>query len=321
MELISVIVPIYKVEAYLDRCVQSIVDQSYQNLEIILVDDGSPDRCPEMCDAWAKKDPRIQVVHKKNGGQSDARNVGLEHANGSYICFIDSDDWVDPQYIEFLYKALKQTGADLSACSYRQVFENTSNIGTVSQPFSVQAFSPEEALQTLIRGQGFCAVVWNKLYSAKLLHGETFSLGKCIDDEFFTYRILAKTTYTAFVDVPLYNYLQRPGSIMSSFTIRHLEALDAYLERLSLFKREFPRLYFEDSASFSIACANFYIATKKSTSPAQSEMIHIIKNRRKQMKYPLSLLRKHSLRNIIYILGTGLAIGPFCWILQKTRKD
>ena len=114
MDLISVIVPVYKVEAYLDRCVQSIVDQTYTNLDIILVDDGSPDRCPQMCDEWAKRDRRIRVIHKENGGLSDARNAGLRMAAGAFVAFVDSDDDVDLQYIEALYRALNDAQADIA---------------------------------------------------------------------------------------------------------------------------------------------------------------------------------------------------------------
>lgn len=101
---ISVIVPVYKVENFLDRCVESIVGQTYENLEIILVDDGSPDNCPAMCDKWAEKDGRIKVIHKENGGVSSARNAALDIVSGDYICFVDSDDWIDPGMYEFLYK-------------------------------------------------------------------------------------------------------------------------------------------------------------------------------------------------------------------------
>ncbi len=113
MDLISVIVPVYKVEAYLNRCVESIVNQSYSNLEIILVDDGSPDRCPEMCDVWSQKDKRIKVIHKENGGLSDARNAGMAIATGTYIGFVDSDDWIDRDFYEKLLLTLKENHAQL----------------------------------------------------------------------------------------------------------------------------------------------------------------------------------------------------------------
>ena len=122
-ELITVIVPVYKVEKYLDRCVQSIVDQTYTNLEIILVDDGSPDNCPKMCDEWAKKDKRIKVIHKQNGGLSDARNAGLEKAKGKYVGFVDSDDYISPIMYEKLYKCIIDNQADMAMCGFSTVDE------------------------------------------------------------------------------------------------------------------------------------------------------------------------------------------------------
>ena len=118
-ELVSVIIPVYKVEKYLERCVESVQKQTFQNLEIILVDDGSPDLCGAMCDEMAKTDPRIKVIHKNNGGLSDARNVGIEMASGNYIVFVDSDDWLDLDMIALLYRVLKKYNADIAECSYR----------------------------------------------------------------------------------------------------------------------------------------------------------------------------------------------------------
>ena len=116
--LICVIVPIYKVEAYLDRCICSIVEQTYQNLEILLIDDGSPDRCPELCDAWAQRDPRIRVIHKKNGGLSDARNAGIEVAKGEWLSFVDSDDYIMPQMYQRLLSVCLENQADIAVSSF-----------------------------------------------------------------------------------------------------------------------------------------------------------------------------------------------------------
>ena len=121
-ELVSVIVPVYKVEPYLDRCVASILAQTYPNLEVILVDDGSPDNCPALCDAWAQRDARIRVIHKKNGGQSDARNVGLDAASGAYISFVDSDDYIAENFIETLYDLLHEYHTDISAVHWKLVY-------------------------------------------------------------------------------------------------------------------------------------------------------------------------------------------------------
>ena len=155
MDLISVIVPVFKVEQYLNRCVESIVNQTYKNLEIILVDDGSPDDCPTICDTWAKKNSGIKVIHKTNGGLSDARNAGLVAATGQYIAFVDSDDWIQKTFIDYLYRAITNTGADLSACDVRFVPDGE-EVSDSTEPFgTVQTCLPEEAIGELLKGFSF----------------------------------------------------------------------------------------------------------------------------------------------------------------------
>ena len=172
--LISVIVPIYNTVEYLPRCVDSIRRQTYRNLEIILVDDGSPDRCPAMCDAWAEKDRRIKVIHKANGGLSDARNVGLQLAQGNYVAFIDSDDWIDLRFIEILYKAIVETEAEISACDIRKVYEESEERITSIDAIKVQLSTPREAIQDILYDCRFRTVVWNKLYKREILIDERF---------------------------------------------------------------------------------------------------------------------------------------------------
>ena len=168
--LISVIVPVYKVEQYLDRCVQSIVDQTYKNLEIILVDDGSPDNCPAMCDAWAEKDDRVQVIHKENGGVSSARNVGLDAVTGSYIAFVDADDWIESDMLEFLLHNIIEFKADISGCTFSKDFSGneTSYVNlNFSEPISLRQNVTEDYFQT---NTFFYAVVTAKLYKFCLLY-------------------------------------------------------------------------------------------------------------------------------------------------------
>ena len=235
--LISVIVPIYNVEAYLNRCVESLVNQTYYNLEIILVDDGSPDDCPQICDEWERKDNRIKVIHKQNGGLSDARNAGMKIATGEYISFVDSDDLVSHKFIEELVRAIRTTQSELSACVVEIFTDDTELNLSEHAEGEVVTYTPEQALSQLIKGKGFRAVVWNKLYCSSLLKGEEFEVGKFHEDEFFTYRILDKCSRLAFVNEPLYKYRQREGSIMSVKSDRHLDMLEAGLHRLELLKK------------------------------------------------------------------------------------
>lgn len=314
---ISIIVPVYKVEPWLDRCVQSIVDQSHQNLEIILVDDGSPDHCGAMCDAWAEKDSRIQVIHKENGGLSSARNAGLAAATGEYIAFVDSDDWVHPAYLFAMYHAIACSGADVAACDvcFLQAEEAVPEARDLE---SFTVFSPKEAIATILRGRGFRAVAWNKLYRRQLLTGENFPVGKYHEDEFFTYRILAKAEKLAFVDAPLYYYFQRPGSIMRSVSIRHLDALDAYLQRIAFLESRYPDLYVLDKYNFCIACAGFYrdamLSADKKTMQAK------IKACRAQVRFSRGEFMDACARQKLYIAGTKIWIDLFCSVLNFRAK-
>ena len=319
MDLISVIVPVYNVEKYLDRCVQSIVNQTYKNLEIILVDDGSPDNCGKMCDDWAQKDSRIKVVHKANGGLSDARNAGMAVATGEYIAFVDSDDWVDIHFLELLYNAVLAHNVKLAACDAKTVYLfESKNIADLPQ---AKVFTSQQALQTLTIGKEFRSVVWNKLYHRTLLENEQFEVGRYHEDEFFTYRILAKANHSVYVNAPLYYYFQRQGSIMNSASFRHLDALDAYIERIKFFKQNYPELYKKDKAIFCFACVNLYCDGLGLKYDEKKLYTAKIKNCRKQLKFKLSEFTNYSFKELIYILGSRFCINSMSKILSKRRDQ
>jgi len=320
MDLISVIVPVYKVEAYLDRCVQSIVDQTYTNLEIILVDDGSSCRCPQMCDEWAKRDRRIRVIHKENGGLSDARNAGMAVARGEYIAFVDSDDWISLRYIEWLYEAIRQSGVKMAACGIRFVCDEAQGDDSKDERTAFQLFASEQALSS----EGWKkirAVAWNKLYHRSLLKDERYPVGKYHEDEFFTYRIVDKAGSAAYVENELYFYFQRPGSIMHTFSMKHLDALEAYMQRLQLFKDKYPSLYLLEKANCCIAMAGFYCGALQSDSVDMRAVKIKICGYRRQIRFTFSELKRYSLRQMLYIAGTGWNLPLFCklWQVRKVK--
>ena len=317
MPLISVIVPVYKVEAYLDRCVQSIVDQTYRNLEIILVDDGSPDNCGCLCDAWAEKDSRIKVIHKENGGLSDARNAGMAAATGEYIAFVDSDDWLHLEYISLLYRAVKMYGVSLSACDYL-LTSGEEAADFVGEPV-FEKHSAAQALEMLTNNRGYRAVAWNKLYHRRLLEGETYPVGRYHEDEFFTYRILDKAENLAYVNVPMYYYFQRTGSIMQSVSIKHLDALDAYLERLELFKQKYPQLYREGKVKFCNACVNNYAEALKAKPDNFAAYDRKIRTCRKQVRITVAEFLPLPIARKVYVIG-GRIPFVFCTMLNWIRK-
>lgn len=320
MDLISVIVPVYKVEAYLDKCVQSIVDQTYEKLEIILVDDGSPDACGSMCDAWEQMDSRIRVIHKENGGLSDARNAGMAVATGEYIAFVDSDDWIDLCYLERMYGALKEHGAQMAACGVKFVYEG--EVFEKQVPINAVAMTAEEALGTVIRGEGVRAVAWNKLYHRELLQGETFPVGKYHEDEFFTYRIIAKAQIIVFVPNELYFYLQRGSGIMGTVSVKHLDALDAYWERLHFLEKEYPRLYAIEKITFCNMCVGFYKMALAFSIGAEERKLHLKRIRfyRKQVKVSFAEWKSCSLRDKIFVWGSKVSMHGFCKLLDIKEK-
>ena len=237
MDLISVIVPIYKVEPYLDHCVGSIVAQTYEKLEIILVDDGSPDNCPAMCDAWAAKDSRIKVIHKENGGLSDARNAGLAVATGEYISFIDSDDYIAPEFVAELHEAMLHTGADIAECATAYVDED-GNILRQRNVAPVAQMDKLEALRRLVLEDGIYQTVWNKLYRREVIDGILFEKGKHHEDDFWTYQIFDRMEKLAVAERPMYYYLQRSGSIIGAgYTVKRLDGLEARFLRMSALQK------------------------------------------------------------------------------------
>lgn len=235
-DIISIIVPVYKVEEYLQRCVDSILNQTYNNIELILVDDGSPDRCGDMCDQYRIKDSRIKVIHKENGGLSDARNAGIKFAKGKYITFIDSDDWISNNYIEILYDLLVSKDADISVCNF--IRTETEEIEISSLRKKIYEFSNVQALENLCGEFNVqLTVSWGKLYKTELFKEIRFPVGKIHEDEFTTYKVLYKANKIVLTTEPLLYYWQRPDSIMGvGFKLKNkLHAIEALHERAEFF--------------------------------------------------------------------------------------
>lgn len=213
--MISVIIPVYKVEAYLDRCVKSILSQTYTNLEIILIDDGSPDHCGEMCDCWAALDPRIKAVHQTNAGLAGARNTGLEICKGEYACFVDSDDEIDPQMIGNLYEAIYEGNYDLAICGYRRFREAEQLPPFQGNIAKAKVLSSSELWQEVFGRLN--NAVWNKLYRRDLIGSLRFPSGLIHgEDLIFNLQYIVRCKSAVMIDAPLYHYFVRTGSITRS---------------------------------------------------------------------------------------------------------
>ena len=224
-ELISIVVPVYNVEKYLPYCINSIINQKYKNLEIILVDDGSTDDSGKICDEYLKKDDRIKVIHKKNGGLADARNIGIKYAKGEYIGFIDSDDCIHPDFYDCLYELLITNSADISECQFMRI--DTEYIHKVKEilddenlkiHYKISVDNNIESLKKLygarLKPYINKVVVWNKLYKKSLFDNITFPVGKLHEDEFTTYKVLYKSNKIVSTSKILHGYMQTKNSIM-----------------------------------------------------------------------------------------------------------
>lgn len=233
---ISVIIPIYNVEKYLNRCIDSILNQTYSNLEIILVNDGSSDSCGKICDYYKMQDQRIKVIHKVNGGLSSARNSGLEIATGDYISFIDSDDFINLKMFEDMIKVAKQNNSDMICCKYFK-FKNIDDIPKIDdKDMNIKHFTNIEALEEyfsdkLENDKQINTAVWNKIYKKEILKNIQFPVGKIYEDVYVTYKLLYNSKKVSIINKYYYYYFQRDGSIMNSkFAVNDLYSYDDWKE-------------------------------------------------------------------------------------------
>lgn len=235
-ELISVIIPVYKVEDYLTACVESVLAQTYQNFELILVDDGSPDNCPRMCDEFATRDSRIRVIHKENGGLSSARNAGIDAATGEYLAFLDSDDLWTPVFLERLYRAIEETGAELAVCLFRRFRGEPPR--ELPNAVPTEVLTRRDAFECFfnLRNENM-VVAPNKLYHRELFSALRYPLGQIHEDEAVIHEIIGGTNTVAWVEESHYLYREAPNSITTAkFNLKRLDAARSKERRIAWFE-------------------------------------------------------------------------------------
>ena len=284
MAFISVIVPVYNVEPYIHRCVDSILAQTFTDFELILVDDGSPDNCPVICDEYALADNRIHVIHQNNGGLSAARNAGIDwifaNSDSAWVSFVDSDDWVHPCFLEFLFRAVRETGQRVSACVYKSVSQYT--------PSEKETFSCEVmAWDTFyMRDWGNGVIACNKLYSKELFHGYRFPVGRLHEDEFLTYKLLYQAGKVATVDSVLYYYYQNESSIVKSeFTLARIDGIVGLSEQVRFAKEKgYDELYKSKVRDLAIRIIHYGNTCNESTKLNETEKRQTLRYLRAEMR-------------------------------------
>ena len=237
--MISVIVPVYKVEPYLRQCIDSILNQTYRDIEVLLIDDGSPDRCGEICEEYARADGRVKVVHIKHTGLGEARNLGLREAAGEYIGFVDSDDWIEPDMFEVLMNSMQKTGADICVCGlwYESVTSSEEECTT-------EAFYHGKASQEALLDRKINNFMWNKLFRRRLFDTVSFPENSWFEDSATMHLLLSRAETVAVAAVPKYHYRQRAESITNSIAAKELfDFADAYLGRCRYFRDEEPEIF------------------------------------------------------------------------------
>ena len=315
--VISVIVPVYQVESYLNRCVKSLLDQTYRNLEIFLVDDGSCDECARMCDLWAKTDERIRVIHKRNGGLSDARNAALPFVTGEYISYIDSDDTITQDYFETMLYTLIAEKSDIIECSVVKFYEDN-HFDVFQDDLSVTSYSATDGLSGLIYENPFHQHVWNKVYKAELVLEVPFPFGKLNEDEFWTYQIFGSAKRVTKINKTMYHYFQRRNSIMGvSFNLRRLDALEGKYYRQQYIEKNYPSLASRARINLFSSCVFFGQSSLKFLKNTEKKQaISVIDHFKKQCKLSKAELRSIQGKNKFWY---SFANKNF-WLCCKVRS-
>lgn len=316
--LISVIIPVYNVEKYIHTCIDSIISQTYKNIEIILVDDGSEDNSGHICDVYAKSDSRIKIIHKENGGLSDARNVAIDIARGDFITFVDSDDFVETDYVEYLYKLISKYSADLSICNISKIFEGKeSKKQIISNDIQTQ-YNAQEALSDMMYQKKFDTSACAKLYRTELFKEIRYPKGKYYEDLATEYKLFSKCNKIVHGSLIKYYYLIRKNSITTSeFSIKRMELIDIAEEMLDFISTKYPDI--KKSAISRYVSANFQILLQapKEKDQFKAEKKRIINNIKKYRK--TVLFDKNSrIKNKIAIIGSYISISFTRFIYNHT---
>lgn len=316
-ELISVILPIYNVEKYLEKCLKSVINQTYKNLEIILVDDGSKDNSPKICDEYAVKDKRIVVIHKSNGGLSDARNAGIEIAKGKYITLIDSDDYVEEDYVQFLYQLIKENNAEMSICSHTVLYTNGTRIEKETGEHLV--LDPKTTLEKILYDEGIDLSAWAKMYKKELFDNVKYPKGRIFEDAATTYLLIDKCKKIVLGSESKYYYIIRDNSITTKgFSPKKMQLIDSTQEMCDYVKNKYPDL--EKAADRRLMYA--YLATlsqlancKDKYPEEQKKLMEYIKQNRKKALKDKRIKKRD--RIALYSTIFGFAFYKFVWKLYK----
>ena len=322
MELISVIIPVYNTEKYLKKCVDSFIAQTYKNIEILLIDDGSTDSSPQICDSYKKQDPRVKVIHKKNGGLSDARNAGIDASCGELVTFYDSDDYVDLDYIEYLYDLKVKYNAEISSCGYNIVDENGKILFAIGNNYE-KTISREMFLKKMLVEDEVTVSACFKLYDKTLFNSVRFPVGKICEDNGTTYKVIDNVTRNiAFGGKAKCYYVMRKNSIMrSSFSLRKLDMIEMTDKMCDYLDSKYPEM--NEYTLRRRVYARFNVLRQinykdKSTKNIMYEMVRYILKRRKMIIRSKIVPKRDKIACLLLRINVRLFF--VCWAIYRKIK-
>lgn len=316
---ISIIVPVYNVEKYLNKCVDSILNQTFRDFELILVDDGSPDNSGAICDQYAEQDSRVKVIHNENRGISEARNSGINIAKGKYYGFVDSDDYIAEDMFEILYKNIRKYNADISSVELISVQNGV--LKTKNKKNVEKVYNQKETMQAVIEGTDFYAYVWNKLYLSSLFKDIRFPKGKTFEDAIIMFKLLKKVNKVVICNMGKYYYVRHHDSIMGSdYSDATYDVVEAWKENNKIILKLYPEL--NKSCRKRMCWAYFFVLDKallSNNSKNNSVIVNISKKLLKErafiLKYPnFTLNRKLS------IIALSININFYKWLVIKQER-
>lgn len=238
--MVSVVIPIYNVEQYLPACIDSVIHQTYTDLQIILVDDESLDQCGKLCDDYAVFDDRIQVIHKNNGGLSDARNAAMKHVKGEFVYYLDSDDYIDNNTIELLLDEQKRTDADIIISNFYYTYSDHEDIADSFYKDKI-IFNNYESMKALVSGK-LETFAWGKLIRTNIAKKHLFPKGKKFEDHYWTHYVFGESSKIAFIPNPVVHYRQRDNSISYTYDLKRLDILEGWINRKDYLEQYYPDL-------------------------------------------------------------------------------
>ena len=319
--LISIIIPVYNVEKYLRRCIDSVLGQTYDKLEIILVDDGSTDNSGRICDEYREKDQRIIVIHKENGGLSEARNFGIEKSSGEYISFVDSDDWIPEDSVAIMYCKMKEYNAEIVSGIVEEVFVDRISNKVTNEVVNSVEYTSEQALEKLLYLHGFSNSASGKIYQKRLFDKIKFPINKHYEDLGTTYKIFANAKKVIFIDKIVYFYFQNSNSITHlEYTPKRLEAVAFAKEALSFVGKKYPRI--EKAAIFRLFFETLSCISDMPFFAKKEELYSIIKKYRHSVVSDNNLYFKQKLICLSSYFGTiGIKIAFRARVMRKKRRS